>query len=711
MTIKFVLTLAGLSLAFIPLIADENPVAVPAWRDKSAATAYLGPDVLWRTSESVVFHLQDKVGTGFTLDVTVRDMNIYMQGARPVLMWVVGPDGKTLAREIMEDDGVVAGNEQYRDGLSDIYFDHRYREWHRTHSPNGYPPGKKRSPFLAHPEKLLPRHAHLTVAAAGKGLYRVVFIASWDHWISITPDRPIATGIHPGPGPLYVHGNRLKESYFYAPANVKDIGVSITEEIQPFSWKIVLEDEADQILGQTTPRTFMSFLSHKNAQAGVYRLRVTGNAPGACLHMGGVSAVLCPDAETAKMIHGGAEFDAKERIIFHPWQRTLYAWADSLKPEDLKVEVPALPAGKQLPKEVANVQAILDNQIVDPADPNYGNFSKGGDIDVLAKAAGWKHPDNIYYGNQAIVRRVLLNQVMRNIGMQGPYFWYKYDTPRTFENKENDFLFCQAYRSAWYGMCGGDSIRSYKLLREVLGFMPEEIIAAFKQSHLAWIIAHTLMHQGECSNQWAAIIASMADLWDATNDPLVGTILKSQIERFITPGSLGRAAPDPTPYCTKSSLAYTYAVDLGTTGAGYPAENLGHDNEYCLESEIYMGRAWESLHDQRIIDWFNKYYYLKTHLTLPKRGVHPQHPFTGTCSPSDSNFRTCCYTHKSPIPGKARPLIKYGELWTGQENPDITWPCLEQKSFTRVIDNMFFFINTPGYYCILYGGPASLDAA
>ena len=43
-------------------------------------TAYLGPDVLWRTREGLVFHMQDDVGTGFQVTFTVRDMNVYMQG-------------------------------------------------------------------------------------------------------------------------------------------------------------------------------------------------------------------------------------------------------------------------------------------------------------------------------------------------------------------------------------------------------------------------------------------------------------------------------------------------------------------------------------------------------------------------------------------------------------------------------------------------------
>ena len=41
-------------------------------------------------------------------------MNTYLQGPRPVMVWVVGPRGQTLVRHILEDDGIVAGDENCR---------------------------------------------------------------------------------------------------------------------------------------------------------------------------------------------------------------------------------------------------------------------------------------------------------------------------------------------------------------------------------------------------------------------------------------------------------------------------------------------------------------------------------------------------------------------------------------------------------------------
>ncbi|MCF7837909.1 MAG: hypothetical protein K9N49_04695, partial [Candidatus Marinimicrobia bacterium] len=154
-----------------PTLAEMHtrPGPAPEWRG-TVGTDYLGPDVLWRPREWLVFHMLDDAGTGFDLEFTVRDMNIYMQGPRRVLFWVIGPEGETLHQSFMEDDGVVAGNEQYRDGIYDVYQDYRYREWHRIHSPGGYPPGKQRSPYLAHPERLPYRRTTATVPAGGPGL-------------------------------------------------------------------------------------------------------------------------------------------------------------------------------------------------------------------------------------------------------------------------------------------------------------------------------------------------------------------------------------------------------------------------------------------------------------------------------------------------------------------------------------------------------------
>ncbi len=255
---------------------------------------FLGEDKYWRPRESMTFYLNDPQGGGFELKITVRDMNVYHQGERPVNAWVIAPDGKITTRLLIPDDGILYGDAKYRDGIFDIGCDMRYRDYHRYNSPGGYPPAKERSPFLSNPEKLPARTFNLKVPDNGKGIYRLALAASWDHWLSVTASRPLAAGIHPGLGAIYLHGDQLKESYLWIPENVKDVSIAVSEEIQPFNWSARLGDIA------TVPKTGFNYRIRKNATGGqAVKVETSGKTTGASLHIQGVPMILCSDTETA----------------------------------------------------------------------------------------------------------------------------------------------------------------------------------------------------------------------------------------------------------------------------------------------------------------------------------------------------------------------------------------------------------------------------
>lgn len=715
------------------LLVVGTTAALAAVQPVGKAAVFLGEQVLWRCREGLVFHLRDGDGSGFRLDVDLRDMNIYQQGERPALLWVTGPQGNTLAKQVIADDGEVGGSARHCDGTSDVYLDFRYREWHRANSPDGLPPGKERSPLLEHPERLEPRRVALHVPPAGPGLYRLVVVAGWDYWVAVSSSRVLAAGVHPGPGPLYLHGDRLAESYLYLPSYVKEVGLSVSEEVRPFGWRLTVEDEEGTTLGTTEPRSFFSYLILRDLEPdSLLRLRLEGRLPGACLHLQGAPFVLCPDAQTARLIHGGVEIDRHGRSTFHGFQRTLTDWAYSLTPEQLAAPVPVRDMGLELPflrargkgPTLGDVAQLLASQDLDPASDTFGRFrpgtAGGGDgastfwrqaPDLLAKVAGWRDDANPFYGHPAVVRRVLLCRVFRDLLTQAPFFWYGHqEGPKTFSVKESA-MWSVPMRSNWYPMHDARHALSLGPIRELVAYaLPARCLAAWEQSLRCWATSRSVMHQGECSNQWAAGLAGMKDIWLATRDAVVEDVLRSQVDRFTTPGNLGRVSPDPTPFDAKSAIAHGgRAADTGLIGGGVAADGLGHDNEYCLESTLHMGRIWEVMPHPGIERWLNEYYVLKTHLTMPKGGAWPSNAFSDTCSPTDFNHRTGCYTHKSPL-GALRPHIRYGDIWGGARNEQAPWPCLEEGTFTRVIDNQYFFVKTPAYYTILYGGMANGDA-
>jgi len=679
----------------------------------AAIESYLGPDVLWRPREALVFHMLNEQGAGFAVTVTLRDMNTYMQGPRAAFFMITGPKDEVLARQFIEDDGVVSGNAQYHDGMHDVYADFRYREWHGVHSPGGYPPGKQRSPYLMHPERLPARTVHVRVPAAGKGLYRVTVQGCWDHWVSVSTDRPMPAGVHCGAGPMYVHGDRLSETYLYAPTNLQDIAVSVSEEVQPYNWRVQLEDPSGGVLAATRPRTFMSYMIHRGAKGGrVYRMRVTGKTTGACLHVRGLPPLFCPDAETARKLRGGLQIDMAGRVTYHHHQRVLEAWARSLKPADLRVNVAAPTSSKTLGGrrgiKLKDVAAAIDGQNVDPNSPDFGKANGRG----LQLAVTTDDPDNPYRANPALVRRVLLASLPR-LRMLNAFCWYdgKRDGPTTIE-PDSDKLFTIPFRSQWYAMHGGKHVTAALAVKDLMDkALPSEVADAWKHSFRLWCYARALVHQGECSNQWCRTLDDMARACRLLDDPFALEILNRRIDIMTTPGGLGRACPDPTPYSTKSAVKYTYSVDNGMLGDGCLSDGLGFDSQYCIEQVSCIRDAWAVTQHPGFLRWWNPYFKLKTHLTLTKSGGPPSHVFVGTCSPTDINHRTRYYTHKCGLATDAVDKVTYADLWrpTPGVEPKRPWPCLEVGSFTRVIDNKYFFIKTPAYYAIAHGGPTNYD--
>jgi hypothetical protein len=687
-----------------------------------AGDDFLGEDALWRAREEVVFHLVDAAGAGFGVDVAVRDMNVYAQGRRPALIWMVGPGGETVFRRVLADDGVTGGNEQYRDGISDVYMDYRYREWHRAYSPGGRPAGKSRSPYLKHPERLPARHVSFEVCDGGRGLYRLVLIGSWDHWFSVSVDRDLPVGVHPGPGPLYVHGDRLKDAYVYAPEGTQEVLISVSEEVRTFNWQAVLETASGEVLGRTTPRNFLNYCIEPIPQTdAVYRLRVTGETPGACLAVKGLPFVVCPDPASARAIHGGMAVDGAGRWTFHPMQRRLLRWVEGLSAEDLAVAVsppdPETIADAGLRDLLEKVAEGLGAQNTDPESPDFGRGAipkvnmPGRRPSAFARAAAWDHPENPYYGSGALVRRVLLSRAVGVLQNLNPYFWFARtanERPGRWQAPEDRIL--GLVRSQWFAMHGGRHVDDLLELKSVAPrVLPKNVLAAWKRMYECWAEARTLMHQGLCSNQWAASMAEVAKVWDAVDSPVTAKVLARQVERFTTPGGQGRVAPDPTPYSIRSRTAFSYAADVGVVGAGFAAEALGHDNEYCQETTWHLNNIWNRCRHPALVDYLNDYYRLKTHLTLPKTGRFPERPFRDTCSPTDMNSRTRYYSHRSPLSPGLRARIRYGHIWAGRRAADLTWPCLEPGEFTRVIDNRFFFIKTPAYYAIACGDAGVCD--
>ncbi len=691
----------------------------PTWKGQPG-TAFLGDDVLWRPREALVFHMLDEEGTGFDLRFTVRDMNTYVHAPAPVSFFVEAPDGTIAATAFLEDDGMVGGDFKHQDGIYDPFADFRYRQYHRANSPGGRPPNKERSPYLDKPDKLPARVVRVRVPASGKGLYRVSVTGRWDHWISITPSRPLSTGVHPGGGPFYVHGLQLKKTFFYVPKTSQDIGLAITEEIEPYNWALALKTEGGRLVKAVKAQGFSTFLSLTPETDAVYQLEIEGDTTGACLHGKGFPMVLCPDAATARKIHGGMEVDPRGRYSFHSSIRMLDQWSDSLQEADLAVGVKLSEKQRNISfKErrghsnytfkLGDVETALNEQSIDPASEDFGML-KGriGHLkkeDLLAFVAGFDDPRNPYFGQPAIVRRVLLAN-LANLRKLDPAFRFETADLAFTKPAEVKHYFNLPVRSNWYGL-GGDAnhVESLLALKDVIGKgLPDDVINAWKQAFALWAYGRINMHVGEVANQWGYNFNNMLKIFQVTGDVELEKAIRRHAELVSTPNLYGRLNPDETPFDRKKGRLDT---DCGLTPSGYMPEQMGFDGEYTCEQTMLWGRIWQHTRQQGIVDWFNQFNTLKTYVTLSKNEKAPQVCFSQTCSPTDLNFRTRYMTHKNHQPREMVGQVDYLDLWFPEKGvePAKPWPFLQDKDFTKIVDDKFFLINKSGYYAILYGGP------
>lgn len=337
--------------AFIMLVAS-NAIAEQTFRMHDGVTAFV----------------VNREAKPFTVSLDVRDLNMFEEGPREVLVKVYDPDGRTVVREVIPDDGITEPAFQHPTGA----WDHEawYYAWSRM---QGEAPMIRWSAFSQSDRlaSFAKRSFKYTIPAGKPGVYRVVLVGSTDHYVTMQLDPNLPYGISGNATFLHAHGDMLDRSYIYVPRGSRGLHVVTAEWDQPVTrqFKLTAPDgtvlyETDGTLGFV--REKIDFEEPGQFDDQLLVLEITPSKESDTTQRRGkpkrpadylieikhrfdkdpevtqrgeraFSAVFAPTPDIAKAIQGGSIYH-DGRVFWHGYQVRLHDWLSGLKPEDFIVK-------------------------------------------------------------------------------------------------------------------------------------------------------------------------------------------------------------------------------------------------------------------------------------------------------------------------------------------------------------------------------------
>ena len=319
-----------------------------------ASTFTVAAEQTYRMCDGITAFVVNKVGREFNITLDVRDINIYESGPREVLVKVYDPDGKTVVREVIPDDGVTKAAYSQPAGAWD------HEAWYYAYCRmQGTAPMVRWSAF-SEPDRLATlakRTFNYKVAGGKPGIYRLHLVGATDHYVTTKIDPDLPYGVSGHATFLQGHGDMFRKSFIYVPQGSKGLHVVAGEWDQPGTRKFKLTAADGKVLfdGDTSRGFIRSKIDFDSASqyddqilvldvsegAGDFLLeikhRFDKNPEVAQRGEPAISAVLAPDVATAKAIRGGAIYH-DDRVFWHGYQVRLHDWLKALKPSDFVVK-------------------------------------------------------------------------------------------------------------------------------------------------------------------------------------------------------------------------------------------------------------------------------------------------------------------------------------------------------------------------------------
>jgi hypothetical protein len=380
-----------IALVFLAVPASAEPAV-------SKAGPIVGPredmPVYYHLRQGITFYLVHANDEPFTIQIDLKDINLYSQGPQTALVKLYDPAGNVLHDEDIPDDGITDG------GYNVAFAGWDHEVWTRGVERESGTEFPFRADAFSNPQKLEKiKGATRTIAVknAPKGVYQLQMAGCDDHFVKLGLPPDMKMGVLGHPDFIAGDGEQFHTSYLYVPVSPlvsRDRGYAdfwLIEHAYPRTRKITAflgEKQltftdiayktdtttvtADQALGRFT-------LDLKKIPAGSVIKLVNEGTGSYLFRIHGVPGILCPDEYTAKFIAGGITQVPAGPVVSFPWQRELWESVAKLKKEDFRVSF----------KPGTPVQGAT------PAAPGEWNKMAAGDITALNVHA-WRASANPY---------------------------------------------------------------------------------------------------------------------------------------------------------------------------------------------------------------------------------------------------------------------------------------------------------------------------
>ncbi|MCX5661603.1 MAG: hypothetical protein NTW19_18150 [Planctomycetota bacterium] len=601
------------------------------------------PPVFYHLRQGVTFYVVNPSGKDFTVDLDLKDLNIYCQGAQTALVKVYGPEGEVAVDDEIPDDGIVNG------GYDQAWAGWDHEQWARAGLRDLGAEALFRSDAFSDPrkvEKIRGTVRSYKVKGTKPGVYQVQVVGCDDHFLGFSTTPALKFGVCGHPDFLAGHGSQFKTTYLYVPVRPwyeqshATCSLWLIEHHYPRTRKLTLFNgntplplkdivyettansmTADQAIGRVEfdakalkPGMVLKLVNEivpPNVPApGV--AADTGTASGGeivsdpaemgdfLIRVAGIPPIFCPDEETCRAIAGGTIAIPDGPAVSFAWQKELWDAVKNLKKEDFVV-TPGAGAWSTISKEeLAKIQVHLWNSGSRPEDVDAAitkvhaalaagpfNLAKlldgptfdGLNIDDLAVFYLMPFKGNALHQNKAL-RNIITMALIRQ--------WYRYRAGEViYDDGELNIAYAQGFH--W------DNWEPVWCMKNDLD---PAVLKAFQKGATA--IAQRMFYANGLelvlSNGRTTIPLNLYHAYLITGDERLKALSARYLDRMAT------ALDGP---------------HSGRSATGYFREHFSADGGYCTYPLYQLGRLYNISGDPKVYDLVDKLCKWVCYVTLP----------------------------------------------------------------------------------------------